>query len=349
MTAPLAHAPDAVLAAWSGLGGATFGRFASGLINDTWRVECPRGGFVLQRLHPVFAGTVNDDIDALTTHLAGQGLVTPRVVRTDAGTTWVEHEGRPWRLLTLVPGGHAHDRVESLPLARSAGELVGRFHAALGGFEHRYAFTRTGVHDIARHLTRLEGALSAHRDHRLFEQVAPLAGRLLEQAAQLPALTGLPRRHIHGDLKISNLLFTPDERGLCLVDLDTIASGLWAHEMGDALRSWCNPLGEDTATPRFSTETFAAAMHGYAPEMRERVGREEREPLPTTVAAICLGLASRFLTDALEESYFGWNPGRFATRGEHNLLRARGQAALAGQVLEARSELERCVDQAFTA
>ena len=43
---------------------------------------------------------------------------------------------------------------------------------------------------------------------------------------------------------------------------------------------------------------------------------------------IALELSCRFALDALDESYFGWNP-RFGGRGEHNLLRARGQAALA--------------------
>src|SRR5215475_9377982 len=53
-------APDAEIAPLTG-----------GLINATYAVR--RGGApiaVLQRLHPIFAGAVNLDIDAITSHLA---------------------------------------------------------------------------------------------------------------------------------------------------------------------------------------------------------------------------------------------------------------------------------------
>jgi hypothetical protein len=46
------------------------------------------------------------------------------------------------------------------------------------------------------------------------------------------------------------------------------------------------------------------------------------------VEVISLELAARFLADALQESYFGWNRERFSSAGEHNLVRARGQWSL---------------------
>ncbi|MCA9494553.1 MAG: hypothetical protein KC621_31715, partial [Myxococcales bacterium] len=58
---------------------------------------------------------------------------------------------------------------------------------------------------------------------------------------------------------------------------------------------------------------------------------EEWASIVPGVERICTELAARFARDALEERYFGWNP-RFGGRGEHNLLRARGQAALARSV-----------------
>ena len=54
----------------------------------------------------------------------------------------------------------------------------------------------------------------------------------------------------------------------------------------------------------------------------------ERAQLLDGVEWISLELSLRFLTDALEEAYFGWNPLRFPGRGEHNLARSRGQYAL---------------------
>ena len=42
-------------------------------------------------------------------------------------------------------------------------------------------------------------------------------------------------------------------------------------------------------------------------------------------------LAARFAEDALSERYFGFDP-KYGGRGEHNLVRARGQAAMARSV-----------------
>ena len=52
---------------------------------------------------------------------------------------------------------------------------------------------------------------------------------------------------------------------------------------------------------------------------------------------VSLELAARFAADALAESYFGWNAARFPGRGEHNLVRARGQWSLHQALLASRA------------
>jgi hypothetical protein len=58
---------------------------------------------------------------------------------------------------------------------------------------------------------------------------------------------------------------------------------------------------------------------------------------------VALELCARFSADALRESYFGWDPTRYASRGEHNLARARGQWALHGAVVRTRRERARAL------
>src|SRR5687768_13879660 len=77
---------------------------AIGLVNRTFLARThARERVVLQRLHPAFSGAVNEDIDAITRHLARSGLVTPRLVRTRAGEAFVDAEGT-YRVITYVPG-----------------------------------------------------------------------------------------------------------------------------------------------------------------------------------------------------------------------------------------------------
>jgi hypothetical protein len=145
-------------------------------------------------------------------------------------------------------------------------------------------------------------------------------------------------RHCHGDLKISNLLFgesPPTAR--CLVDLDTVGAGSIAYEIGDAMRSWCNPRGEDAGAVRFDLVTFSAAMRGYRMAVAGLLARGELGSIAIGLERVCVELAARFCIDIFEDRYFGWDPSRFASRPAHNLVRARGQLELLGAITESRA------------
>ncbi len=340
--------PPQVLARYRSLAGRPSRPFGTGLINDTFVVEGADGPAVVQRLHPVFSPAVHHDIDAVTRRLAERSLATPRLVPADDGALWVEHprddgSAGVWRAMTFVGGSHTYDKVPSAAVAREAGALVGRFHAALDGLEYDYQGRKGRPHDTARHLDALERALDERREHRLHARASSLASELLSAARPLTDFAALPARHAHGDLKISNLLFDGADRGLCLVDLDTVGRMNLAHELGDALRSWCNPAGEDSVEVELDAGLFTAAVEGYAGAAGAIVTPPERAMLVDGLATICMELAARFLADALHERYFGWDPSRHATRGEHNLVRAAGQWRLARSVLRQRGDLRAVV------
>jgi Ser/Thr protein kinase RdoA (MazF antagonist) len=346
---------DDVLAAW-GRAGADVRPFGSGLINTTFLVHTEgQADLVVQRLHPIFGPQVNDDIEAVTTHLRTKGLTTPSLVRTNDGSSCVVlgsvsgGDRVVWRALSRVSGGASLDRLRSPAEARAAGGLVATFHAAVEDLSYTYQHVREGVHDTKKHLLALARSMAKHRKHRLGHAAGSVGKEILDAGARLPDLTKLPLRHCHGDLKISNLLFvatddgsipTDDPRALCLVDLDTLQKLQWPLEMGDALRSWCNPHGEDVATATLDLELFRGAVEGYfSSAKRPFLLPEESEALVDGVLTICVELAARFCRDALEENYFGWDATRHKTRGDHNLLRARGQWSLAKSVKAHRDTL----------
>jgi hypothetical protein len=118
------------------------------------------------------------------------------------------------------------------------------------------------------------------------------------------------------------------EAAICLVDLDTLGRQSIAYELGDALRSWCNPHGEDIADPEADRAIFEAAMAGYLDAAGDLLTPTERDSIAPGMVTVCIELASRFCADAIEDCYFGWDPARFPNRRAHNLVRARGQLAL---------------------
>jgi hypothetical protein len=303
---------------------------AGGLINKTYAARV--GGVpvaALQCLHAIFGADVNLDLDAVTTHLAARGMETPRLLRTLDGRPWLEHGGHVWRATTWVDG-ESVSAVPDASWAAAGGELVGRFHRAVADLQYDYKFTRAGVHDTARHLARL-GEVGANDE---------LAREILDVARELPAMPELPQRHVHGDLKISNVIFRRNPvHGICLVDLDTLAKGTLAFELGDAMRSWCNPHGEDAGHVKLELPLFAAAIGAFRAVADPIVTDDERRSIVIGLETVCVELAARFAIDVIEDRYFGWDPARFSSRKAHNLVRARGQLALARDARAARADL----------
>ena len=332
-----------ILAAWN-LDDADVFPIEIGLINRTYRLERNGERWILQCLNSLFDSAVHHDIEAVTAHLASKTLPTPRLVRTRDRNLWLDHDG-VWRVFTFLEG-RVVPRIEQPSMAQGVARFVARFHGALSDLNHAFHFTRPGVHDMATHRARLERALAEHRSHTLFDRVAPVAERLLRLTEGLPDYAAHPRRIVHGDLKVTNVLF--DDSGseaLALLDLDTLARMPLAFEMGDAFRSWCNPGGEDHTEARFDTSLFHAAIEGYGTAARDWITNDEWDVMVEATRVIALELATRFCADALNERYFGFNAARYASRGEHNLVRARGQLALADSIEDQRAELERVLHE----
>ena len=315
-------------------------RLSGGLINDTFALG---RRFILQRLHRIFRPEVNLDIAALTPVLTAAGVPVPTIVRTPEGHAWVaiadpdDPLAGAWRILTRLPGETLH-RLENRQQARNAGQAVARFHTALRDFPYVFHFTRPGAHDTAGHFRMLAAAVARHPEHRLHAQVADLADALQAGWKAWGEIAQLPPRIIHGDLKVSNLLFAGDEV-VGVLDLDTMARSTLDVELGDALRSWCNTATEDDPAPHFDLETYRAAREGYDEVAGAWLTVAEQRAIGPGVERICLELAARFAADALNEAYFGWNPEKFSSRGEHNLARARNQLALAQDVAKVRADL----------
>ena len=309
-----------------------------GLINRTWRVRGADGAsHALQRLSPILGPEIHDDIEAVTAHIAAKGMSTPRLVPTSDGELYVEREDGIWRLLTWLEG-EFHNRLENTGEAEKAGALLARFHKALVDFDQPFASKRRPIHEPERRFAELENALHEHRGHPLCPEAERLQRRALELVAELTPMPDTLLRVAHGDPKINNMLFTPEGQGLAMVDLDSLGRLSLPYELGDAFRSWCNPAGEDSEVTEFSEELFRAARSGYL-AVADFITDEEKNCLVDATLWITLELTTRFTADILYDRYFGWDPQRFGSRAQHNLVRARGQLCLAESLMAARPTL----------
>jgi Ser/Thr protein kinase RdoA (MazF antagonist) len=320
-------------------------RASSGLMHGTWLVEAEGGKFVLQRLHHKLATPeILSDFKAVTEHLAARGVLAPRLVATETGEGVAEDEGRWWRLATYVEG-ETHDAVQTPEQAEEGARALARFHRAMQDIDHHFQ-SQHPLHDTEGHLRRLREAAARPE---FAEAKAAIADEISEVDAQLSRMLlppELPRRVVHGDPKISNVLFQGD-RAVGLLDLDTCTRHTVLVDLGDAVRSWCRDGTEDERH-HFKLERFEAILRGYAAE-GPPLGALERRHLGEAGRLITLELASRFLRDVLEDEYFAWDERRFPDRRTHNRARGRAMLYLANDMARWQPEIDAMVVKYFGA
>ena len=340
--------PNINVIAALGLSDASFESLPAGLINASWLVVMPDGERrVLQRVNPIFPTTINDDIEVVTRHLQSFGVLTPMLIPSANGELSNKIDDENWRQLTYI-SGRTFDWIENTHQAEEAGALLGRFHTTVDGLDHRFSNVRLKVHDTVMHLTHLSAALKTHENHTEISRGKFLAKEIFGLASRLPKLGNQPERIVHGDPKISNIVFSSDtKKAKCLIDLDTLGHMPIVLEIGDACRSWCNPNAEDQTNSEFSILIFKSAVSGYAREAKSLRTKNEWDKIPAAILTITVELAARFCADALNESHFGWDPLRFRSPSSHNQARTRSQINLAHSISAQRERIETEVLTAF--
>jgi Ser/Thr protein kinase RdoA (MazF antagonist) len=302
----------------------------SGLLHKTFFVQAKEGQFVFQNLHSVVQPETCEDEKTVCDYGREQGLPVPEFLVTRKGKPWYRADnGSLWRVMKRLPGV-SHDTVQSPKEAYAAGELLGKFHAALSHFSYEYKGSIPHFHDTPFIFEQFKKTIEAYKKTELFNPVSIEVAYLFEQVPQVFLPKDLPRQIIHGDPKISNFLFE-NSQAAGLIDFDTLMNYTALVDIGDALRSWCNTEREDAPKPRFDQEVYKNAVAGY--ESAAILSERECSLIPQAFRLITLELATRFLKDYFEDSYFGWDPARFGSRREHNLARARNQIALYRQVV----------------
>jgi len=314
-----------------------------GNVNDTYRVETTTGEqFVLQRLNTaVFARPelVMANLEVLARHVEAKGdqagcqVPSPVALRTSRECLLREADDSAWRLLTFIGGAHSVDVLKNGEQAEQIGRGLGRFHALVHDLPGEQLHdTLEGFHVTPRYLEHYQKVLSRSKQspcpeseacQRFVEQRLDLVP-VLEQARQAGRLRLRP---IHGDPKVNNvMLCNTTGQALALVDLDTVKPGLLHTDIGDCLRSACNPAGEDSTdleSVHFNLELAKALLHGYLAEAGSCLSQADLEHLYDAIRLLPFELGLRFFTDHLAGNvYFK------ASHSRQNLDRALVQFRL---------------------
>lgn len=359
ITTPLSSHAAYKIAGQFDLGGkiASVEPCGGGKINDTYLVVLVSGERrILQRLNPaVFPEPVQimHNLRIITEHMAarlpdhlvaGARWEISLIYRTRAGQDFfVDQSGGIWRAMSFIANATAYSFVQNIDHAREAGAALGRFHCLLAELDPgRLRDTLPGFHMTPGYLRRFDQVAAecgplAEKPKRLARFIAerrPLAD-LLEDRKNTQLIK---KRIMHGDPRLNNIMIDDRTgRAVALIDLDTVKSGLIQYDIGDLLRSACNPAGGETIdlkTVRFDTDLYRAILTGYLGEARAFVSEQDLDAIPDSALVIAFELGLRYCTDFLEGNvYFK------ANSPNHNLQRAAVQFKLVEQIEALMSQL----------
>ncbi len=330
-----------------------------GNVNRTYKVNYlrPDGeakAYIVQRLNTyVFQNPIQvmENIDYVTEHIRRKntGRVALHFHHTHDRKTYIMDEGGFWRLFNYIPSV-TYNCCENLQVVYNAGKAFGEFQMALSDFDAGLLHEHMpGFHDTIRRYENMEEAATQNPLGRVAEVEEELRwlASVKEQACTLVKMRRegkLPLRVTHNDTKINNVLFEKEgDRALVVIDLDTVMPGIVGADFGDAIRSACNFVEEDSPEAEkagVNMDVFRAFAEGFLFDTARTLTGEEVETLALSPFMMTVELAVRFLEDYLRgDPYFKTD------YDKHNLVRTRCQIALAKDMLRKLPEMDDIIRQ----
>jgi serine/threonine protein kinase len=317
--------------------------FGTGLINATWVLRDAGGvtKYILQKInHRVFKRPedIAYNLEVIGEHLARlhpeylfiQPLRAPGgEVRPNGApggdSYYLSEEGDYYRLFPFVGGSKTLEVVTRPEQAYEAARSFARFSYLLRDLNPLdLRETLPHFHDLGLRYRQFEAAAETSGGW----EVAFLKNHsyYVDTWNSLRSSGDFPLRVMHHDTKISNILFDPQDKALCVIDLDTVMPGYFISDVGDMMRTYLPPVSEeeeDLSRIRVRPEYFKAIVTGYLHGMEGSLTVLEQDQFLFAGRFMIYMQALRFMTDYLTgDRYYG------ARYPEHNLVRARNQIRL---------------------
>lgn len=321
-------------------------KVVTGHINESYFIKTDstdHPGYFLQWINNYIFKNVDglmNNITAVTHHLAEKIAGHPElafkvleIIPTLHGDKYyLQAEGQFWRLYKFIDNSHGYDVVENTQIAYEGGKAFGIFMSLLADLPaDRLTETIPDFHNMEKRLDTFYKSLKANpagRAEGIPEEIGFIRKRA-DQMLSIPALIKagkLPMRITHNDTKFNNILFDPENKAMCIVDLDTVMPGSILFDFGDSIRTGANRAAEDEkdlSKVEINLPIYEAYTQGFINSTRHTLTQVEIDNLAFSARFMTFIIGLRFLTDYLDGDPY------FRTQyPEHNLTRARVQFRL---------------------
>lgn len=325
--------------------------FGNGLINHTWKIINGEKNYILQRINnQVFK---QPDHIALNIHLIAEYLkekhpeyffVVPIPTSRQEEMLYDNKHGY-FRLFPFVPDSHTIDSVHVPSQAFEAAKQFGKFTRLLSKLPiEKLKITLPDFHNLSLRYNQFQESIEHGNKERI--SLSSDAIKFLHQhsdiVAKFEAIKKDPDfklRVTHHDTKISNILFDKKNKGLCVIDLDTVMPGYFISDVGDMMRTYLSPVSEEEknfSKIKIREEYFQAIVNGYLLEMKDELSMTEKKYFVYAGKFIIYMQALRFLADYFNDDvYYG------AKYSDNNFVRASNQIVLLQKLIEKEEELNK--------
>jgi Ser/Thr protein kinase RdoA (MazF antagonist) len=295
--------------------------FGNGLINNTWKLEDGDRAYILQKIntavfkHPEF---ISENIQSiagyLSVHHPGYFFLTP--VKTPAGEdiVFVEGDGH-YRMYPFVKNSHTINVAENAGQTFEAAKKFGELTKLLANFPaQQLKITLPDFHNLSLRYKDFVHAKKSgvkeriEKSHKLIAYLES-EKNIVEEFEKMKSSKNFKLRVTHHDTKINNVLFNDEEKGVCVIDLDTLMPGYFISDVGDMIRTCVPGVNEeekDISKINIREEIFIALAEGYLSEMYNELSSEELNNFVYAGKFMIYMQALRFLSDYLNNDvYYG--------------------------------------------
>ncbi|MFT6835842.1 MAG: thiamine kinase-like enzyme [Francisellaceae bacterium] len=337
--------------------------YGSGHINDTLLVRTEKTignehDYIMQRInHNVFKNIpeLMDNIVRVTEHVHKKLLEIPNsrpevetliviLTKKDDQPYIIDSEGNYWRMYIFISEGVTHDLVTDYNMAYQGGQKFGQFQRLLDDLPGGPLFeTIPEFHNIELRLKTLfeaktqdikSRAKNCQAELDFIEKNAPFMFEVL----RLGQDKKIPLRVTHNDTKFNNVLLDSENKGLCVIDLDTVMPGYVHYDYSDSIRTVTNTSMEDEADlskVNMDMNLFEGYTKGFMEEVAASLNLIEKESLGRSVKLLPFTIGVRFLTDYLQgDKYFKIHT------PDHNLKRAKVQFKLTQSIIDQQDKID---------
>jgi Phosphotransferase enzyme family len=327
--------------------------FGNGLINRTWKINHGGKAFILQQINnnvfrdpEAIAYNINVTGNYLRKNFPSYLFVMP-VTSLDNGDIFFDKNAGYYRLLPFVENSHTIDVVQDPQMAYEAAKQFGMFTKLLSGFDASHLkITLPDFHNLSFRYKQFDEAMTdgiPARIHNSRQWIDAAFNNkyIVDEFERIKINPQFKIRVTHHDTKISNVLFDEHDKGLCVIDLDTLMPGYFISDLGDMLRTYLSPVSEEEknfSKIEIRNEYFISIVKGYLGQLNEELTVEEKGHFIYSGKFMIYMQGLRFLTDYINNDiYYG------AKYEHHNLVRAGNQFTLLQKLTEKEDELQQYV------